>query len=185
MSNVQLGEREAVRVFLEVGTKRILGMTPASIMAPLTTNIQFTSEVLHHAWEIERYLAKWREQAKFEAVARTERQAQRDAIFRNALASQIRALPVNQYNRDMNNAALKQMDARYDAELNRQQNPVLHGMAEAYDAKATAADVAQDGAYYKNPDAGISHVGGGAVDMKGAVAAIHETIRNSNLGGGR
>ena len=85
-----LREAESVNVFIDLDTNRILGMAPASIKAPAANGIRFKTELCTHAYEIERYLNRWREQVKFEAVIRTEKQAQRDSIFRNSLASQIR-----------------------------------------------------------------------------------------------
>ena len=169
MGNVQLTDREAVRVFLEYPSRRILGMAPASIMAPLLPGLRFTSEVLLHAWEIEAYLSKWREQAKHEAILRTERQAQRDAIFRNAIASQIRARnqSVDSFNRDLNIRLTEKMDADYEAKLKKQMNPQLYGVAESADASKSSADIALDSPYFKHgPDPKVA--GGDRVDPKDA-----------------
>lgn len=153
MNNVQLSEREAVRVFIDLSTGRILGMAPASIRIPLLpAGFRWKSELLLHTWEIESWLNKWRVQVKEEALIRTERQAQRDAIFRNAIASQIRQrnLSVDQWNRDENNRLLKKMDEDYDRKLKKQMNPVLHGVAEANEESKTSLDISLDSPYFKH-----------------------------------
>ena len=153
MNNVQLSDRESVRVFIDSDSGRILGMAPSSIPAPLPINgMRFRSELLVHVYEIEAWLNKWREQVKREAVERTERQAQRDAIFRNNLASAIRQrnLSVNQYNRDENNRLLKKMDEDYDRKLKKQMNPELYGMAESAEASKNPVEVALDSPYFKH-----------------------------------
>ena len=169
MGNVQLGEREAVRVFTDADTGRILGMAPASIQVPLLpVAIRWRSEVLSHAWEIEAYLNKWRVQVRQEAVFRTERQAQRDSIFRNAIASAIRSRnqSVNQYNRDENNRLLEKMDADYDAKLKKQMSPQLYGVAESSEATKTGAEIALDSPYFKHGPERIAE--GDRVDPKDA-----------------
>jgi hypothetical protein len=151
MSNAQLSERESVKVFIDLDTGRILGMAPASIPSPLvTTGIKWKSELLQHTWEIESYLNRWREQVKQEAAIRTERQAAREAIFRNSLASAIRALSVNQYNRDENNRLLKKMDDDYSRKLKKQMNPQLYGVAESSEAGKTSHEIALDSPYFKH-----------------------------------
>lgn len=152
MGNVQLGEREAVRVFLEYPSKRILGMAPSSIMAPLLPGLRFTSEVLLHSWEIESWLKKWREQQKYEAILRTEVQAQRDSVFRNSIAAQIRSRNqhVDPWNRDENNRLLQKMDADYDTKLKKQMNPQLYGVAESSEASKSADEIALDSPYFKH-----------------------------------
>ena len=68
--NVQLSEREAVKVFIDLSTGRILGMSPASIPVPLLpAGFRWKSETLLHTYEIEAYLNKWREQVKEEAMS--------------------------------------------------------------------------------------------------------------------
>lgn len=146
-------EKEAVRVFIDCDTGRILGMAPASIKAPAQTlGLRWKAEVLNHAWEIERYLDRWREQAKFEAVLRTERQVARESTFRAAIASQIRARnqTLDPYNRDVNNAALAAMDDAYARKVKIESNPVVHGVAEAYEATTTSHEVSLDSAYFKH-----------------------------------
>lgn len=161
MANIQLSEKESVRVFLDSDTGRILGMAPASVQVPiLPIAIRWRAEVLQHAYEIEAYLVKWRAQVKQEAVFRTERQAARDAIFRNSIASQIRQRnqSVNQYNRDENNRLLAKMDTEYDRKQKLQMNPQLYGMAESSDATKTGDEVALDSPYFKH---GPERVAGG------------------------
>jgi hypothetical protein len=151
--NVQLSEREAVKVFLDLETGRIIGMAPASTQIPLLpAGFRWKSETLQHAWEIEAYLSKWRAQVKQEAVIRTERQAARDAIFRNAIASAIRQRnqSVNQWNRDENNRLLKKMDEKHDRDLKIQMNPQLYGVAESSEATKSGVEVALDSPYFKH-----------------------------------
>lgn len=151
--NVQLSEREAVKVFIDLSTGRILGMSPASIPVPLLpAGFRWKSETLLHTYEIEAYLNKWREQVKEEAMIRTERQAARDQVFRSAIASAIRQrnLSVDSWNRDENNRLLKRMDEKYDASLKRQMNPQLYGMAESTDSSKSGVEVALDSPYFKH-----------------------------------
>lgn len=163
MSNVQLGRGEAVRVFTEADTGRILGMVPAGVKTPLfTVGIRWRSEVLYHVFEIESTLRKWREQVKQEAFIRTERQAKRDAIFRNSLASALRALNVDEWNREQNNKALAAMDKKNDEKIKAQLEPKLYGVAEAYEASANSHEIAQDSPYFSHGPEKLSS--GGAVD---------------------
>ena len=153
MNNVQLSEKEAVRVFIDCDTGRILGMAPASIKAPAQTlGLRWKGEILNHAWEIERYLNRWREQAKLEATLRTERQVARESTFRAAIASQIRARnqTLDPYNRDINNAALQAMDDKYARKIKIESNPVVHGVAEAYEQTTTSHEVSLDSPYFKH-----------------------------------
>lgn len=150
--NAQLSEKESVNVFVDPETDRILGMAPSSIKAPLVPGLRYVSRLLTHVSEIEGWLKKWREQVTREAATRTERQAKRDAIFRNAIASAIRARnqSVNPWNRDENNRLLAKMDADYDAKLKKQLKPQLFGMAESSEASKSAIDVSLDSPYFKH-----------------------------------
>lgn len=150
--NIQLCEAESVNVFIDLDTNRILGMAPASIKAPAANGIRFKTELCTHAYEIERYLNRWREQVKFEAVIRTEKQAQRDSIFRNSLASQIRHRnqSLDSWNRDENNRLLAKMDAEYDRKQKIQMNPQLYGMAESSEASKTAVEMALASPYFQH-----------------------------------
>ena len=155
-----------MNVFVDPQTNRILGMAPASIKTPLIPGFRFVSRLLTHASEIESWLKMWREQVKLEAEIRTERQAQRDAIFRNSLASSIRQRnqSVNQWNRDENNRLLAKMDGDYERKQKAQMNPQLYGMAESSESSKSAADVALDSPYFKHGSEMVAQ--GESVDPK-------------------
>lgn len=150
--NVQLCEAESVNVFIDLDTNRILGMAPASVKAPAAQGIKFKMVLCQHVSDIERYLNRWREQVKFEAVIRTEKQAQRDSIFRNSLASQIRTRneSLDSWNRDENNRLLAKMDEEYDRKQKIQMNPQLYGMAESSESSKTAVEMALASPYFQH-----------------------------------
>jgi hypothetical protein len=160
MANVQLSSRESVRVFIETGTKRILGFAPENARMLGAPGFRYTSEVLNHARDIERYVAKYREQQDRDAHEKVLLKVQRESRFRKALRSAIEARNqhVNPLNRDLNNTFLRLMDEKYDRMIQTMLHPVVHGAAEAYEQSATAHEVALDSPYFSH---GPERVAGG------------------------
>lgn len=150
--NVQLSEKESVRVFIDMDSGRILGMAPASIKQPSVPGLRYKEKLLVHAHEIESCLDEWRKQAKLEAELKTERQAHRESSFRAAIASQLRSRnnQLDAYNRDINNVAIQAMDDAYARKLKIESNPVVHGVAEAYESTTTSTEVSLDSPYFKH-----------------------------------
>ena len=170
MANVQLSARESVKVYIETGTKRILGFSPAGCsLLQATPGIRYTSETLSHARDIERWVARYREQQDRDAHEKVLLKVQREARFRKALRSAIEARNqhVSPLNRDLNNTFLRLMDEKYDRMIQTMLHPVTHGVAEAYEAGTTTHEVALDSPYFSHPPEKIAS--GGTVDPKEAV----------------
>lgn len=167
MSNVQLPSKEAVRVFIEIETDRILGFAPENANLLGAAGIRWKSYTLLHAAEIERWVKKYRIQQEQDAYEATILTMKREERFRKAIRSAIqqRNQHVNQFNRDLNNTLLRLMDERYDRIMKACLAPVVHGMAEAYDAGKSPADVAMESPAYSKPS-GIDHVTGERVDPR-------------------
>lgn len=165
MGNVQLSSKEAIKVWIEIATDRILGFTPENAKFLGAAGIRAKSYTLLHAAEIERYVKKYRVQQEEDAYKATILQIQRESRFRKALASSIRDRNqhVNQFNRDLNNTLMRLNDERYDQMMKAKLRPIVHGFNEAYEAGTTVEEFATDSAYYKRPS-GIDHVGGDRVD---------------------
>ena len=152
MANVQLSSREAIKVWIEQDTDRILGFTPENAKFLGAAGIRAKSYTLLHAAEIERYVKKYRVQQEEDAYKATILQIQRESRFRKSLASSIRARNqhVNQFNRDLNNTLIRLMDDRYDQIMKAKLRPVVHGFNEAYEAGTTPTDFALDSPYFKH-----------------------------------
>lgn len=154
MQNVQLSEKEAVKVFVEVGSQRILGFAPAFARPLFGGSIRYTENLLLHAWEVERWVGRYREQQERDAEAATYRQTQRESVFRKSLRSAIetRNQHVSPVNRDLNNVLLKLMDQRYDQIMKAKAKPEIHGMAEASESDTNqVADFAVASPMYRQP----------------------------------
>lgn len=169
MPNVQLTAREAVNVFIEVDTKRILGIAPASCRLLGAAGIRYTVETVNHARTIEKWIAKLGEQTRRDAEVATLAQIQRESKFRKMIRDKLleRNKHVNQYNQDLSNVFLRLMDQRYDRIMKSKMNPVVHGMAEASEARGWDDSVetfAKASPAYKNP--GDARATGEAVEFK-------------------
>jgi hypothetical protein len=175
--NIQLTGKEAVKVFVEIGTKRILGFAPEKCAPLFPGHIRYTEYTLLHAKEVERWVAKYREQQERDAEEATARQIEREAPFRRALRYAIRERNkhVNPLNRNLNETFVKLMDRRYDQIMQAKSKPVVHGMAEASEANANqVADFAMESPAYRNP--GDMRARGGAV--RGELEKIEHDKRN-------
>lgn len=144
MANVQLSSKEAVKVYVEVGTKRILGFSPENARPLFPAWTRFTEYTLLYAHEIERWVKRYREQQQRDAEEATIRQLERESHFRRALRAAIRDRNnhVNSFNRDLNNVLIRLMDERYDAMMKAKAKPDVFGAAEAYEAGKDPAEVA-------------------------------------------
>lgn len=143
-TNVQLSAKEAVKVYVELDSKRILGFAPENSRPLFPPWTRFTEYTLLHAHEIERWVSRYREQQQRDAEEATIRQLERESIFRNSLRSAIRARnnEVNQFNRDLNNVLIRLMDERYDAMMKAKAKPEVFGAAEAYEEGKDSMEVA-------------------------------------------
>ena len=162
--SVQLGPKEAAKVYIELDTDRILGISPEFASPLFPSGIRYKSYTLLHAADIERYVKRYREQQERDAYESTLRTIERESIFRKALRRAIldRNQHVSPMNQALNNTYLKLMDKRYDEIMEAKMHPQVYGMAEAYEASRTAIDVAQDSPYFKHPPEWIAD--GGAVE---------------------
>jgi hypothetical protein len=162
MNNVQLTAKEAVKVFVEIGTGRILGFAP-EFSRPLFSGYRYTEHILLHVRDIEIWIARYRVQQERDAEEATYRQIKRESIFRRSLRSAIeeRNKHVNAFNRDLNNVLLRLMEEKYDKLMAAKAKPEIHGMAEASEASKTAADFAVESPMYRQPI--DPRVSGGAV----------------------
>ena len=150
--NVQLSSREAIKVYIEQDTDRILGFAPENGRFLGAAGFRYKTHTLLHASEIERYVKKYREQQERDAYESTLLRIKREERFRKSLASSIRDRNqhVNQFNRDLNNTLIRLMDERYDQIIQSMLNPQVYGMAEAYEATTTSHEVALDSPYFKH-----------------------------------
>jgi hypothetical protein len=151
--NVQLSNREAIQVWVDSDTKRILGFTPERVKLLYgVAGFRYTSEVLRHASDIERWLAKYRIQQEQDAYEKALLRIKREERFRKALTSAIRQRneSVNPLNRDLNNMMIRLMDERYNKIIQSLLNPVTYGMAEAYEESTNSHEVALDSPYFKH-----------------------------------
>lgn len=155
--NAQLGEREHVKVFVELGTRRILGIAPANCKLLGAYGVKYTEETLVHARDIEMWIARLGEQTRRDAEISTVRQIQRESKFRQAIRAKLleRNKHVNKYNQDLTNAFIKLMDQKYDRMLKAKMNPVTHGLAQAQEQSKSrdneVLDFAAASPAYKNP----------------------------------
>lgn len=165
MQNVQLTAKEAVKVYVEVETGRILGFSPehANLLGR-PRYIRYTSILLLHARDIEAWVAKYRIQQERDAEESTLRQIEREAPFRKALRDAIRerSKHVNKFNQALNETLVKLMDRRYDQIMQSKAKPVIQGMAESSEANPHAVeDWALQSQAFKNP--GDQRASGSAV----------------------
>lgn len=151
-SNVQLGSKEAVKVYVELDTKRILGFTPEFAKPLFLASVRYTEYTLLSAKEIERWVGRYREQQERDAYEATARQIQRESAFRKSLASAIRERNqhVNQFNRDLNNTLMRLNDERYDQMMKNKLKPVVHGVNEAYESSKSSHEISLDSPYFKH-----------------------------------
>lgn len=164
MHSVQLSSKEAVKVYLELDTKRILGFTPEFAKPFFPSTVRYTEYTLLSAKEIERWVGRYREQQERDAYEATVRQIQRESVFRKSLTSAIRARNqhVNPFNRDLNNTLIRLMDEKYDRMMQAKLRPQVYTPAMAYEEGKTAHEVALDSPYFKHGPERIAS--GGAVE---------------------
>lgn len=170
MRNVQLTARESVKVFVEVGSKRILGIAPASCKLLGAYGVKYTEETLVHARDIEKWISRLGEQTRRDAEISTARQIQREKKFRQAIRDKLleRNKHVNKYNQDLTNAFIRLMDQKYDRMLQAKMNPVTHGMAQAQEESKSrdneVLDFAVTSPAYRN--SGDARASGSAVSAE-------------------
>jgi hypothetical protein len=164
LCGMPLSSKEAVKVYFELDTNRILGFTPEFARPLFPIGIRYKETTLQSAREIERHVAMYRQQQERDAYDATVRQIQRESIFRKSLASSIRARNqhVNQFNRDLNNTFIRLMDEKYDRMMQAKLRPQIYTPAEAYEQKTTTHEIAMDSPYFKHGPERIA--GGGAVE---------------------
>jgi hypothetical protein len=153
MNNVQLTGKESVKVFVEIGSNRILGFSPEFASPLFTPGTRYTETLLLHSRDVERWVGRYRQQQERDAEEATYRQIKRESIFRKSLRSAIleRNKHVNPLNRDLNNVLIRLMDEKYDAMMKAKMKPVVHGMAEASEASKTVEDFALESRAFKAP----------------------------------
>jgi hypothetical protein len=164
LCGMPLSPKEAVKVYFELDTNRILGFTPEFAKPLFPMGIRYKEQTLQSAREIERHVGMYRQQQERDAYEATVRQIQRESIFRKSLASAIRArnLHVNPLNRDLNNTLIRLMDEKYDRMMQAKLRPQVYTPAEAYEQGKTAHEVALDSPYFKHGPEKIAD--GGAVE---------------------
>ena len=150
MRNVQLGSKEATKVFVELDTKRILGFGPEFAHPVFPLGTKWTEYTLLSAREIERWIRKYREQQQRDAEEATYTRLCREKRFRDALKSAIRARNphVSQFNRDLNNVLIRLMDERYDKMMAAMEKPDVFGVAEAFEEQKSGEDLAMEHPYF-------------------------------------
>lgn len=165
--NVQLSAKESVKVFVEIGSERILGFAPEFGKPLFSGSIKYREHILLHARDIEMWVARYRRQQEIDAQAATYRQIERESIFRKSLRSAIlrRNQHVNQVNRDLNNVLIRLMDEKYDKMMEAKKRPQMATLAELSEASASrdneVYDLAVSSKAYKHP--GDMRATGGAV----------------------
>jgi hypothetical protein len=142
MANVQLSERERTAVYIDLDSKRILGFAPENATMVIPPGIRYEVKVLYFAKEIERYVAKFREQQDRDLEEKRYRQVMREAPIRKAIADAIRDRNrhVNQWNRDLNNTFIRLNEERYQKMMSARPETFL--AAEAWEEKKPSEDVA-------------------------------------------
>lgn len=129
--NVQLTAKEAVKVYVEIGSNRILGFSPEHAR-PLFSGFRYREQILLHAREIEQWVARYQRQQQDDAEKATFRQIKRESAFRAELRNKIRerSKHVNEFNRQLNETLIKLMDLRYDKMMEAKMKPQAHSLAE-------------------------------------------------------
>lgn len=164
LSHMPLSSKEAVKVYFELDTNRILGFTPEFAKPLFPIGIRYKEQTLQSAREIERHVAMYRTQQERDAYEATVRQIGRESVFRKSLASAIRARNqnVNQFNRDLNNTMIRLMDEKYDRMMKDKLRLQIYTPAEAYEQGKTGHEVAMDSPYFKHGPERVAS--GGAVE---------------------
>lgn len=168
MSNVQLTSKEAITVYVEIGSNRILALCPQHAKPLLSQcNIRYVSQDLIHAKDIERWVAKYRQQQEQDAEIATYRQIKRESQFRKSIQDAIveRNKHVNKFNQDLNNVLMRLNNEKYESIMKAKAKPQFSTLAEMSEMSKShdndVLDFAASSPCYKNP--GDQRATGGAV----------------------
>jgi hypothetical protein len=168
MPNIQLSAKESVKVFVEIGTDRILGFAPEHSRPLFSGSIRYREHILLHARDIEQWVSRYRVQQERDAEIATYRQIKQESGFRKSIreAIQRRNNHVSPVNRDLNNALIKLMDKRYEQIMEAKMHLVMHTLAEGSEAGKKSdeneiIDFAMNSPKFKNP--GDMRATGGSV----------------------
>ena len=175
MQNVQLSGKESVKVFVEIGSGRILGFAP-EFSGPLFPgySIKYREHVLLHAKDIEMWVARYRVQQERDAEVATYRQIQHESKFRASLRSAIRQRNqhVSPINRALNETFIRLMDQRYDQMMQAKMKPQFSTLAEQSELKGDQMieKFALDSPAFRKPE--DSRATGSSVDPIGPLREI-------------
>ena len=142
--NIQLTAKEAPRVYLEVGTGKILGFGRSGERPVFPPGTMYTHETLYHERDIDRYMKQFRDQWRVEQEVKIYNQIAREKPTRDRIKELIRsrAPHIDARNRDQNEAMIRVMDSRYDAAMKARLRKEVTLTAERWDATKSGEDIA-------------------------------------------
>lgn len=151
MKPVQLSQSERAQVYLDPDTKRVLGFGPEGAVPLFPLGTRYTTQILYHARDIERFADRYREQCFRDSEEKTLASIEREAPIRKAIRDAIleRNKHVDERNKAKNLAMLKVMDHFYEKTRAARQKMEVTIAAERYEAGTDSIDVAKQSPYWK------------------------------------
>jgi len=162
--NAQLGRMEAPVVYIEAITGRILGFGRGGDKPQFPSTTKFRAEKLYHVSDIDKYMNQFRQQWRTEQELKIYNQIASEKPTRDRIKELIRSRNphVDQRNRDQNEAAIRLMDARYEATMKSKLRQEVTLTAERWDASKFQEDIATS-------DPGFSKVRKIEAEAQGAI----------------
>ena len=146
MGNVQLVGKEVTVVFKSLDTGRILGFGVEGMPLVAPPGTRYTSTVLNHAADIERYSQQYREQCACDREEATVRRLESERPFRQAIRAAVmeRNQHLDPWNRDINLRMMDAQDKMYDRILESRRKAEVCIVAEKYDENSDSVKMALD-----------------------------------------
>ncbi len=144
MSDVQIGAKERAVVYIDPKTKRILGFGQENTKPLFPRGTKYLTEVLYHAWDMDRWSRKFREQWREDQQRDNYNVYTREKPMRDAIKAALRARnsEIDPLNRAQNEMMIKVMDYQYDQAMARKLRKEVSLAAERWDESRTGEDIA-------------------------------------------
>jgi hypothetical protein len=148
----QIGPKVKTVVFVDPDTKRVLGFGPEGIRPLMPIGTRYEIKVPFDAIELDKWVDRYAQEMRADAVLQMERQFLKEAPARKAIrdALILRSQNLDPLNRELNLTMVKMMDHRYEKMIAAKMKPDNFLVAQAYDEKTSGEDLAM-----KNPNVSL------------------------------
>jgi len=142
--NVQLTQREAPCVYIEIKTGRILGFGKGGHVPLFALGTMYRVEHPHNISDIDRYMNQFRRQWRVDQEVKIYNQIAKEKPTRDRIKELIRSRSphIDAINRAQNEAMIRVMDSRYDQAMASKLRKEVCLTAERWDAGKSGEDIA-------------------------------------------